>query len=85
MRAYWLKFEDHPSGCVDAESDCDAKIIGEHVTSKKVTKVEILPYPATPRIHSYIHPVHGQTPSFCTSPRECKGRTSCPQRYSCTE
>jgi hypothetical protein len=85
MRAYWLTFEGDKPGCVDAESDYDAKLIGEHVTGKKVTKVESLPYPATPRIHSYIHPVYGQTPSFCTSPTECKGRTSCPQRYSCTE
>lgn len=85
MRAYWLTFEGHAAGCVDADGDYDAKRIGEHFTKCKVTKAEGLPYPASPRIYAYDHPVIGVTPSFCFQPEKCKGSSSCPRSYSCVE
>jgi hypothetical protein len=85
MQAYWLTFEGRGPGCVQAEGEYDAKVIGTHVTGCEVKKIEILPYPATPRLSSYKHPKYGECPSFCMEPEVCKGRTSCPQRHSCTE
>lgn len=85
MRAYWLTFEGHTPGCVDAESEYDAKVIGKHVTSCEVTKIESLPYPGSPRLSSYEHPKYGATPSFCLHPEKCKGNSSCPRSYSCVE
>lgn len=46
---------------------------------------KVLPYPASPCIWSFEHPVYGKTPNFCHDPKKCCGRTSCPQRHSCTE
>jgi hypothetical protein len=84
MKSYWVKFEGAKSGCVEAESDYDAKLIANHVTKCQVKSVVILPYPAEPRLSAYAHPVHGMTPSFCCSPEKCAGKTSCPSNYSCT-
>lgn len=39
-----------------------------------------LPYPAEPRLD-----VRSDCPSFCYSPRQCKGRGSCPKSYACSE
>jgi hypothetical protein len=85
MKAYWLNFDGHKPGCVEAEDEIDAALIGKELTGHEVTKVAILPYPASPRLHAYSHPKFGQCPSFCIYPEQCKGRTSCPQRRSCTE
>lgn len=85
MQAYWLTFADRKAGCVEAEDAIDAALIGTELMGCEVTKVAILPYPASPRLHSYTHPKFGQCPSFCIFPEQCKGRTSCPQRRSCTE
>ena len=85
MRAYWLTFEGHKPGCVDAQSEYDAREIGKHLTKCKVETVKGLPYPASPRIYAYEHPVVGVTPSFCMHPEKCTGFGSCPRSYSCTE
>jgi len=85
MRAYWLTFEDGKKSCVDAESEYDAKLIGKHLTKCEVKTVQGLPYPASPRLHAYVHPVYGQTPSFCMHPEKCAGNGSCPRSYSCVE
>ena len=39
-----------------------------------------LPYPCDPRLDP-----DSTFPSFCWKPRECMGRTACPQSRSCTE
>lgn len=85
MQSYWLTFIGRAAGCVQAESEYDAKLIGKHVGKAEVATCRILPYPAMPRLSSYIHPVYGETPSFCYSPEKCAGKTSCPSNRSCTE
>lgn len=85
MQSYWLTFKGHAAGCVDAESEYDAKLIGKHFTKVDVETCRTLPYPASPRISAYVHPVHGKCPSFCYSPEKCAGRTSCPGNRSCVD
>lgn len=92
MPIYWITFTDGTAGSCEGNTPYDAKRIAEHVTGKKVEggewkdfKAEILPYFAAPVIFQYEHPIHGKSPAFCYKPKECKGRTSCPQGRSCTE
>jgi len=46
-----------------------------------VLAVDSLPYPADPRIKTG----EDSCPSFCMQPQQCKGRTSCPRNYACSE
>ena len=94
MQSYWVEFTDGSAACCDGNSPYDAAIIAEHITGKKVRDggdkfkpegVLTLPYPATPIIWSYDHPVHGKCPAFCYSPKECKGRTACPKAHACDD
>jgi len=87
MKAFWMKFNGlHPASCVEAENKESATTIAEEKTGKKVSYCEGIPYPASPRLNQYVNPVWGvPCPSFCYKPEQCVGRTSCPQRYSCTE
>ena len=91
MTGYWLTFTDGTKGYCEGNSLYDAKMIAEHITKKKVAGGEykdidgqILPYPSTPVIWQFTHPIHGKTPTFCHSPEKCKGRTACPSHPSCT-
>jgi hypothetical protein len=92
MNGYWLTFTDGSQGYCEGRGEYDAKKIAEHLTGKTVAggqfkdiAAKVLPYPAEPVIWQLDHPVHGKTPSFCFKPKECAGRTACPQRHSCTE
>lgn len=94
MNSFWIKFTDGSEACCEGGSAFDAKQIAEKVTGKTVESpskwtagpnVLCLPYPAHPAVWQLDHPVHGKTPMFCHAPQQCKGRTSCPQRHSCTE
>lgn len=92
MNTYWLTFTDKTQAACQGGSEYDAKIIAEKITGKTVEggkwrdiAAEPIPYPAEPCVWKFEHPVHGKTPSFCHAPKQCKGRTSCPQNYSCTE
>lgn len=94
MNAYWLKFTDGSEACCEGHSEFDAQKIAEKLTGKTVAdtpnkwtagNVKPLPYPASPVIWQLDHPCHGKTPTFCHAPKQCKGRTACPQNYSCTE
>jgi hypothetical protein len=92
MQAYWLKFTDGSEACCEGESPYDAKLIAEKLTGKTVAggkysdiAAKTLPYPAEPVIWQLDHPVNGKRPTFCYSPKQCCGRTSCPQRYACSE
>lgn len=92
MNTYWLTFTDGSKASCQGQSECDAKQIAEKVSGKKVAggayrdiAAVPLPYPASPAIWLFDHPVHGQTPTFCFRPEQCKGRTACPQNRSCTE
>ena len=84
MQAYWITFEDTTAGCCEGTSARDAKSIAEHISEKKVAKMEILPYPASPEIWQFDHPIHGKTPAFCMNPTTCAGHQSCPRSPCCT-
>ena len=91
MKSYWLTFTDGSKGCCQGKNEFDAKQIAEKLTGKTVSggkykhiAAVVLPYPANPVIWQLDHPVTGKCPSFCFKPEQCKGRTSCPQNYSCT-
>ena len=93
MNGYWLKFTDGTKGYCQGQSPYDAVQIAEKLTGKQVEcggnkynpELKTLPYPAEPVIWQLDHPVRGKTPTFCYSPENCCGNTSCPGRRSCTE
>lgn len=92
MTPYWITFTDGSKACCEGQSAFDAKKIAEKLTGKTVGggeyqdfTMERLPYPATPIIWQFDHPLHGKTPTFCHKPNQCAGRGACPQNYSCTE
>ena len=85
MNAYWINFEGHRSACVEADDEQAATAIAAEATGSAVKTCAVLPYPAEPRLNKFEHPKWGISPSFCFKPTECKGRTACPQSYSCTE
>lgn len=92
MDGYWITFTDGSQGYCQGGSEYDAKTIAEKLTGKTVGggpwkdfTMKRLPYPANPIIWQLDHPVNGKCPAFCTSPKQCAGKTSCPQRHSCTE
>jgi len=74
---YWVTFEDAKSGTVEASDEGSARERAEEHGA--VVSVARLPYPAQPRIA-----VDSDCPSFCYSPRECRGRGSCPKGYACS-
>ncbi len=69
--SYWVTFADRSPGCV--ENDLDAAQFG------KVLSIDSLPYPASPQL------TKGSCPPFCFQPQRCKGRSSCPRDYACSE
>ena len=92
MQAYWLTFTDGSEACCEGQSSYDAKVIAEALTGKTVAggvykdiEAKPLPYPATPRIWAFKHPVFGEEPDFCYRPKDCAGRSSCRQDRACTE
>lgn len=85
MKTYWVTFKGFPAMTVEAEDEAGVKALASNMLGKEVTKIESLPYPALPRLTRHEYPKHGVCPSFCFKPEQCKGSTSCPQSYSCTE
>lgn len=92
MKTFWITFTDGSQGCCQGSSEFDAKQIAEKLTGKKVgggeytdIAAKTLPYPATPIIWQFDHPVHGKCPAFCHDPKKCCGKTSCPKNYACSE
>jgi hypothetical protein len=93
MQTFWLKFTDGTEASCQGANAYDARRIAEHLSGKTIDgpkyeggpNVVTLPYPADPCLWKFDHPCHGKAPSFCHAPRQCKGRTACPQNYSCTE
>jgi len=99
MKAFWIKFEDGSGGCCEGESAGDAAVIAEHVSGKTVKRkpghegaltwqhqnleIERLPYPASPSIWAFDHPVHGKHPAFCFQPTKCAGKSCCPRNIAC--
>jgi len=94
MKGFWLTFEDGTQGYCEGNGPYDAVRIAEHVTKKKVKvpngnqwnpDVPALPYPATPIVWQFDHPVSGKFPAFCYTPKQCAGHTSCPKSHACSE
>lgn len=94
MLGFWLTFTDGTSGYCEGSSAYDAVAIAQKVTGKTVVvpngnqwnpDVPRLPYPATPVIWQFEHPVSGKCPPFCYTPKNCKGNTSCPKSRACSE
>lgn len=76
---YWVEFENGRKGTIKAKDANDAKRIGLSIVGCEAIEVNTLPYPAEPKLNAI------DCPSFCFSPERCKGQTSCPRLYSCTE
>lgn len=85
MNAFWIEFAGHASGCVEADSEEEARQIGTKVTDSEVVECSRLPYPANPRLNKQTYSSGVTCPSFCYQPEKCKGRTCCTERYSCVE
>ena len=97
MQAYWLKFTDGTTGHCEGQSAYDAVKIAEKLTGKTVDlgnnkyrpenseAVKKLPYPRSPMIWQFDHPVSGKCPPLCFGGSECLGRGSCPKSYACSE
>jgi hypothetical protein len=90
MAFFWVKFRDREPGTVQGDgspypSDGELEAATADATARAakhgaVLSLQVLPYPAEPRID-----VRSDCPSFCYTPEQCVGRTCCPGRYSCTE
>lgn len=93
MQGFWITFTDGTKGYCEGSTPYHAVQIASKLTGKIVIigsnkykpEIPTLPYPANPVIWQFDCPVNGKCPTFCHSPNECKGRTSCPQNPSCTE
>lgn len=85
MNNYWITFSDGACGFCNGTCEFDAKLIAFNATGKQAVSAASIPYPASPVIWQFDHPVYGKTPTFCNSPHKCAGHTSCPQSRSCTE
>ena len=94
MQGFWIKFTDGSAGYCEGSDAYDALKIAEKLTGKKGAdvgdnewkpKIKSLPYPATPIIWQFDHPVHGKCPPFCSTPSQCAGRSACPKSYACSE
>lgn len=81
MRPWWVCSKGHGSGCVEAMNETEARAVALEKMGGEILACDQLPYPASPRVHVE----RSDFPSFCFDPHRCKGHSSCPQRYSCTE
>lgn len=84
MQAFWIKFVDHNSGCVEADTAEEASQLAYEITGAKVKSCDVLPYPAEPRLNKHKYK-SGPIPSLCYDPENCKGRTFCPKPRACSE
>lgn len=82
---FWCKFPVGPSGCIEAPSAEEARVLAKAITGQDPVACDRLPYPANPRLNGKDGWGKGESPSFCYNPEKCKGHSSCPQHYSCTE
>lgn len=89
MGTYWIRFKDGSCGCVEAIDEESALVSARMVSGKEPVKLDILPYPASPRLVAKKYKDKKgreyHIPSFCYRPEQCKGNSCCPQKYSCTE
>jgi hypothetical protein len=57
--------------------------LGEGVTRRLVDACEVASTPSGPRSESDVW--RGVYPGMCVDPEVCRGKTSCPRNYSCSE
>ena len=74
---FWVEFTDRGAGCIHAPSLSAAQ--AKAATFGAVKEVWTLPYGAWPALDG------GRPGDFCSSPSTCKGHTSCPKSYACSE
>lgn len=80
---WWITFADRAPACVYGGTEDKARELAAR--SGTVETVTTLPYPARPRLDDREGWGDGQCPSFCHTPHDCAGRTSCPRRPSCVD
>ncbi len=76
---WWVSFATRGPACVLAVDELSAGDIAAELTKCVVTKIQRLPYKATPVLNG------SPDYAFCWKPNECAGRSSCPRRPSCTD
>jgi hypothetical protein len=88
----WIKFEDGTGGCVIQPPGFDGLLgaeeamqIATEITGKKAISCEALPYAAGPVLNRKDDWPPGWAMTLCFSPEECRGHSSCPKRYACSE
>lgn len=83
----WVNFSDgQKGGYVEAASAEEAMKIAKEKTGREPVSAKPIPYPARPIIFQGPgHPKYGPCPPFCFTPEQCKGKTSCPKNYACSE
>lgn len=81
---HWVTFQDPTTEPVCVALAVGGDMMARHVvqeqTGKIVDKVYSLPYPASPCILNETG-----CPTFCMHGDICKGRSSCPRNYACSE
>lgn len=77
MGIWWVTFDSGKSACYEGTRE---EVELRTAQSGTVKSIDCLPYPAEPRTDP-----KGDCPSFCYTPERCKGRTSCPKNYACSE
>lgn len=91
--ALWVKFEDGSRACVERPADMShddwrekQMDFASDLAGKQAVEAWSLPYPANPRLNKVAYNEKaGPCPPFCYSPDQCKGRSSCPKSYACSE
>lgn len=94
-----MKFTDGSESHCQGQYAGDAVQIAQALSGKQVVgaddefkhrsddnpNVQGLPYPASPMIWEFDHPVQGKTPHFCFGGEQCHGKSSCPRSRCCTD
>jgi len=75
---YWCQFIDDSKGTINADSIEQLHEVAAKL-KKPIKHWWPLPYPASPQLNP------GNCPPFCFTPERCKGHSSCPRNYACSE
>ena len=74
----WVRFTDGKEGCFGSTEAAKQYAADNSIGIETDLS---LPYAANPK----LDPAILGDPAFCYRPRDCKGRSSCPQSRSCTD
>lgn len=94
--SWWVTFSDGSQACLDTPRGYDQSRQGDvrradmlalaaEIKGIEATEIATLPYPARPRLNAQVYDDGSSCPSFCFTPKECAGRTSCPRRRACDD